>query len=76
MQIIYSILEEKRTDDSGNSYIAYGIEARENGRTLRHVSDITIHEKVAENFVSLCNRLALDPEQLNDAVYDLLCGAV
>ncbi len=75
MQIEYIAFEEELTSESGDSYIAYGIEVREDGRTIRRVPDVTSDEHDARDFASLCTRLKLDPMQLDDAIYDLLCTA-
>ncbi|MBO5273443.1 MAG: hypothetical protein J6I45_02385 [Clostridia bacterium] len=74
MQIEYIAVKEEIKNESGELYISYGIEVREDGRTIRRVPDVTMNEKEANDFASLCTRLKLDPIQLDEAIYDLLCA--
>ena len=74
MQIEYIAVKEEIKNESGELYISYGIEVREDGRTIRRVPDVTMNEEEANDFASLCTRLKLDPIQLDEAIYDLLCA--
>lgn len=73
MQIHYAVFGEKFTEESTFSYMTYGIEVWEEGRIIRRIRDVTLNESEANDFAKLCTRLKLSPEQLDDAIYDLLC---
>ena len=74
MQIEYIAVKEEIKNEWGELYISYGIEVRADGHPIRQVHDITLNENDANDFASLCTRLKLDPIQLDEAIYDLLCA--
>lgn len=74
--IHYRVIEETLYHEDLGQYTAYGISAYsvEDGETklLAHISDVFLDMQKAEQFASLCNRLALDPIHLPDVVADML----
>ena len=55
-------------------FLRYGMAVMDNtSKTiLRTVSDLSCDRQPVSDLVALCNRLGLDPEQLDDVVEDFL----
>jgi len=76
MRYFYKINENTIIDEGGNEHNVYGIGIYENGGYFpsRVIHDIFGDRGAAEWFVALCNSLGLCPEQLDDAVEDVICA--
>ena len=68
----YELVREELTDPERGAYTAYGVVLKQNGQILRTISDVFFNLAVAEQFISQCNELQLDPIHLDDVIEDLL----
>ena len=76
MNYYYTIQMTTTFDECGNARRVYGIAVCRSGNTVpdRIIPDIFRAHDAAEWFVNLINRLHLSPEQLDDAVADVVCA--
>lgn len=74
MFCIYKLTETTVADESGNTHSAFGIALYqdESGQPTRVIDSIFTDRITAEDFVSLCNRLELSPDHLDDVIDDTL----
>lgn len=70
--IQYLIIRETYTNPCTGQYKAYAVIVRKNLEAVAYVPDVFIKKKQAKRFVALCNRYALDPVHLFDAIEDAL----
>ena len=73
MNYIYRLNETTITDENGEKYTVYGIDAvNDNGYILESHTDIFFDRLKAEEFVSLCNECELELIHLPDVVEDAI----
>ncbi|MBQ8551529.1 MAG: hypothetical protein IJ428_01810 [Clostridia bacterium] len=74
MKYYYRIKADTILDELGHEHTVYGIAIYQNGKAFpeRIIGDIFCERDAAEWFVGLCNDLELCPEQLDDAVADVI----
>lgn len=68
----YFSIRETYTKPCAGHYKAYAIIVRNRMDTVAYVPDVFLKRKQAKRFVALCNKLALDPIHLFDAIEDVL----
>ena len=76
MKHTYKLTADTIIDELGNEHIVYGIAITNDTSDIpeRVISDIFGERDAAEWFVELCNRLELSPDQLDDAVADVIAA--
>lgn len=74
MFCIYKLTETTVADESGNTRSAFGIALyqEESAHPTRVIDSIFTDRITAEDFVSLCNRLELSPDHLDEVIADTL----
>lgn len=72
MGIQYLIIRETYTNPCTGQYKAYAVIVRKNLEAVAYVPDVFLKRKQAKRFITLCNRYALDPVHLFDAIEDAL----
>ena len=72
----YRICTDRIADEDGTTVMVYGIEVYPDAsaRPTLVMRDLFTRRKQAEELVSLCNRLELDPIHLADVIEDALAG--
>lgn len=72
MKAEYERKKEQFTDPDFGTYTAYAVVVKVQGTVVRCISDVFLSEAVADQFISLCNKLELDPVHLEEAIEDAL----
>ncbi len=72
MNYMYYIVKETRKITAETKYITYGIEVVCKGSVIKKIPDISHDFSAVTEFADLCNRLRLDPMQLQEAAEDML----
>lgn len=72
----YKLTETTVTDGSGTAHAAFGIALyqAESDQPTRVIGGIFTDRAAAEEFISLCNRLELSPDHLDDVIEDVLAA--
>lgn len=70
--IQYFAIREAYISPCTGRYRAYAVMVRNNQKAIAYVPDVFLKRKQAKRFVLLCNRLALDPVHLFEAIEDAL----
>lgn len=70
----YSYTREMRCNEEIGEYAAFAIMAMNGTVCIRYIAEVFLEEEKARTFVSLCNRLKLDPLHLEDAIYDAIAA--
>lgn len=68
----YKVIKEIKSDLYLGTYKAYGIAVINKGQTVRKISDISRSFRATYKLCSLCNRLKLDVEQIDEVIEDFL----
>ena len=68
----YELFPEHLTDSESGDYVAYGIRAVKNGRSVLAIGDISAEKDKVAALVRKFNTEQLSPEHLNEAVEDFL----
>lgn len=76
MRYEYRIKADIIRDEQDTEHEVYGIAAydTDTNTPIRIIGDIFCEREAAEWFISLCNRLELSVEQLDEAVEDVICA--
>lgn len=74
MAYVYKLTESQTADETGTLHKSFGISVFESSALspIKTVDDITSDRAVASELVSLCNRLQLSYEHIDDVVADIL----
>lgn len=74
MKYFYRISTDTIIDEVGTTHTVYGIAVHRDSSPTpeRIIGDIFCERDAAEWFVGLCNDLGLCPDQLDDAVSDVI----
>lgn len=70
-KLTYEITENTITLE-GKSAFSYGITVYENSNKIREIPDVSTDKKSVEELCSLCNRLKLSYDHIEDVIDDLL----
>lgn len=68
----YFIIKENYNDPYIGAHSAYAIVATVNDTITSYIPDVFSDKAQAQDFVALCNEMALDPVHLADVVVDIL----
>lgn len=68
----YRVIRERIIDEDIGTYVAYGIELRSKGKTVRKISDIFLSYRKIKHLCRLCNKLKPDNGQIDYIVQDCI----
>lgn len=69
--IKYRYIREEFSYEEGN-YIGYSIEILSEGISIEYIPDVFLEETDAKKYISLFNKLELDPVHIYDVLDDIL----
>lgn len=74
MAYVYKLTESEIADELGTYHRGFGIAVfeAESSAPVRIIDDILFDRTVAQELVSLCNRLELSPDHIDDVIADVL----
>lgn len=72
MNCTYRVIKSQHTNEKGETYESFGIQAIKNEIVVNTIFDVFLNEKDAIELVNKCNELELAEEHLIYVIYDAL----